>query len=408
MSIDLKSVNDENFVEWRRAVRAGFGQHVHPDDITRLRNDRAEIDRLVAAVDSDTGRIVGTGGVDSFSLTVPGGNQVPMAGVAYMTTAATHRRQGTFTRMMNRIHEEARDRGDVLAGLWASQSHLYGRYDYGLAVNSFDWKIDPHYGDFAHSPGTDASIYFVQAGEAAGILPGIYDQFRNDTPGGVDRTAGAWCYLLFDEERVRGGASALFFAVCEEDGEQTGYVMYRMRRQGDSDMGTLQLEELIALTDIAHASLWRFLLNYDLVGQLTAENMPADDPLWWMLADPRRLRRSRHDSLWLRFIDIEKALEARTYGIDGQLNIRLHSEHQPEVNGTYSVDVSAGAARVKRTSERADVDTTPRDLSVIYMGSSNPYSLVEAGRISAVDQEQLSKLHLMFSTDSAPWCPHYF
>mgnify|MGYP001205459169 CR=1 FL=1 len=413
MAIELRSVTDENFVEWRKAVRQGFGIHVHPDDIARLRNDRAELDRLVAAVDTGSERIVGTGGADSYSLTVHGGAVVPMAGVAYMTTSVTHRRQGAFSGMMNQIHDEARERGDIVSGLWASQAHLYSRFDYGIGVNSYDWEIDPRFGSFSHSPISDdnnseAHVYFVDANEAAVILPGIYEQMRQQIVGSVDRNPGRWRYQLFDEERVRDGASALFFAICEEGREQTGYVAYRMRRKGDTDMGVLEIVEQVSLTDTAHATMWRFLLNFDLVGKITATNRPADDPLWWMLADPRRLNRTSHDALWVRLLDIPNALESRTYNADGQIKIGLISESQPAEAGTYVIDIDDSQASVKKTTDKPDVIMTPADLSVIYMGGAKPGPLVEAGRIDIVTTGSLAKLHSMFSTDSAPWCAHYF
>ncbi len=414
MTIELRQVTNDNFTEWRKAVRQGFGEHVHPDDIARLRNQRVEIDRLVAAVDSRSERIVGTGGADSYSLTVPGGAAVPMAGVAYVTTSVTHRRQGAFSGMMALIHESARERGDIVSGLWASQSHLYSRFDYGLAINSYDWTIEPRFGAFAHSPDSGGSgesgphVYFIDAEEAEVTLPGIYDQMRQQTSGAVDRNAGRWRYGLFDEERVRDGASALFFAICEERGEQAGYVTYRMRRKGDSDMGTLQVEEQVSVTDTAHATLWRFLLDFDLVGKITAENRPADDPLWWMLSDPRRLNRKSHDSLWIRLLDVPKALEARTYNADGRLKIGLVSESQPELAGTYVLDIDDSRASVKKTTDRPDVVMTPGDLSALYLGGATPGPLVEAGRIDILATGSLAKLHGMFATDSAPWCTHYF
>jgi len=413
MNIELRPVTDNNFVEWRKAVRHGFGQHVHPDDIARLRNDRAELDRLVAAVDTGSGRIIGTGGADSYSLTVPGGATVPMAGVAYMTTSVTHRRQGAFSSMMSQIHSAARERGDIIAGLWASQSHLYSRFDYGLAINSYDWEIDPSYGEFSHSPvsdddESDAHVYFVGADEAVEMLPGIYEQMRQQTTGAVDRSSGRWRYELFDEERVRAGASSMFFAICEETGEQTGYVVYRMRRVGDTDMGTLEVSEQVSVTDTAHATMWRFLLNFDLVGKIIAVNRPADDPLWWMLSDPRRLNRKSHDALWLRLLDIPKALEARTYNADGRLKIALVSEARPEVAGTYVLDIDDSQASVKKNTDKPDVVVTSADLAALYMGGVTPGSLVEAGRVDVVTTGSLAKLHGMFSTDSAPWCAHYF
>ncbi len=413
MTIELRQVTDNNFAEWRKAVRHGFGQHVHPDDIARLRNDRAELDRLVAAVDTSSDRIVGTGGADSYSLTLPGGATVPMAGVAYMTTSVTHQRQGAFSRMMAQIHDEARERGDIVSGLWASQSHLYSRFDYGLAVNSYDWEIDPSFGAFAHSPvdaaeESDAHVYFVDADEAAAMLPGIYDQMHQQTIGSVNRNEGRWRYELFDEERVRGGSSELFFAICEEACEQTGYVAYRMRRIGDSDMGTLEVVEQVSDTPTAHATMWRFLLNFDLVGKITAVNRPSDDPLWWMLSDPRRLNRKSHDALWIRLLDIPKALEARTYNANGRLKIGLVSESQPAVAGTYVLDIDDSQASVKKTTDKPDVIMTPADLSAIYLGGMTPGPLVDAGRIDVITTGSAAKLHGMFSTDSAPWCAHYF
>jgi predicted acetyltransferase len=415
MTIELRPVTDSNFVEWRKAVRRGFGMHVHPDDIARLRDDRAEIDRLVAAVDTRSERIVATGGADSHSLTLPGGATVPMAGVAYMTTAVTHRRQGAFSGLMSRIHDTARERGDIISGLWASQANLYSRFDYGLAINSYGWEIDPSFGGFSHSPipddlgaDPDAHVYFVDADEAAAILPGIYDQMRRHTTGAVDRNPGRWRYELFDEERVRDGASQMFFAICEEGDEQTGYVAYRMRRKGDSDMGTLEVSEQVSVTDTAHATMWRFLLDFDLVGKITAINRPSDDPLWWMLSDPRRLVRTSHDAMWINLLDIPKALETRTYNADGRLKIGLVSESNPGVAGTYVLDIDDSQASVKKTTDRPDVVMTPADLSSIYLGGISPGPLVEAGRIDAITTGSLAKLHGMFATDSAPWCAHYF
>ena len=413
MTIELRPVTDDNFSEWRKTVRHGFGEHVHPDDIVRLRNERVELDRLVAAVDTKSNRIIGTGGADSYWLTVPGGAMVPMAGVAYMTTSVTHRRQGAFSNMMTYIHDAARERGDVISGLWASQSHLYGRFDYGLSINSYDWEIDPSFGEFSHFPAANANnadikVSFIDADEAEVVLPGIYERMHRQTTGSVNRTSGRWRYQLFDEERVRQGASPLFFAVCEEAGEQTGYVSYRMRRQGDSDMGTLEVVEQVSATEVAHAAIWRFLLDFDLVGNITAINRPSDDSLWWMLSDPRRLRRKSHDALWVRLLDIPKALEARTYNSDGILKIGLVSDVQPESAGTYVIEIDDSRGSVKKTTDKPDVVMTPADLSALYLGGISSGPLFEAGRINEITTGSLAKLTGMFNTDSAPWCAHYF
>ena len=67
-----------------------------------MRAHRVEIDRLLVCMDGDT--MAGSGGADSFDMTLPGGPQVPVAGVAYITTGPTHRRRGIQRSIMKRIH----------------------------------------------------------------------------------------------------------------------------------------------------------------------------------------------------------------------------------------------------------------------------------------------------------------
>ncbi|MCZ6538885.1 MAG: sterol carrier protein domain-containing protein, partial [Chloroflexi bacterium] len=76
-----------------------------------------------------------------------------------------------------------------------------------------------------------------------------------------------------------------------------------------------------------------------------------------------------------------KALEARTYNADGRLKIGLVSESQPELAGTYVLDIDNSQASVKKTSNRPDVVMTPADLAALYLGGATPGPLVEAGRI---------------------------
>ena len=181
-----------------------------------------------------------------------------------------------------------------------------------------------------------------------------------------------------------------------------------MRRQGDSDMGTLEVIEQISTTDAAHAAIWRFLLDFDLVGKITAINRPSDDSLWWMLSDPRRLIRKSHDALWVRLLDIPKALEARTYNADGILKIGLLSDVQPESAGTYVIEIDDSRCYVKKTTDKPDVVMAPADLSALYLGGIGPGPLFEAGRIKEITAGSLVKLTGMFNTYSAPWCAHYF
>ena len=53
---------------------------------------------------------------------------------------------------------------------------------------------------------------------------------------------------------------------------------------------TLRVIHLVATDAPTRARLWRYCLDVDLMARVSFENLPLDDPMRWMLRDPRRLR----------------------------------------------------------------------------------------------------------------------
>ena len=70
------------------------------------------------------GKIVGASALLSLQLTVPGLRQIPMGGVTSTGVIATHRRRGLLRAMMAAMFADARDHGEFVAGLSASEGHL--------------------------------------------------------------------------------------------------------------------------------------------------------------------------------------------------------------------------------------------------------------------------------------------
>ena len=88
----------------------------------------------------------------------------------------------------------------------------------------------------------------------------------------------------------------------------------RTAGKGDFAARPLQVEDLHADNVAATAALWRFLLDVDLVGEVTAWLRPLDERLDLLLADPRDLTVTGiEDELWLRLVDVPTALAARTF-----------------------------------------------------------------------------------------------
>lgn len=80
-------------------------------------------------------------------------------------------------------------------------------------------------------------------------------------------------------------------------------------------------------------------------------------------------------------------------------------EHQPGNAGRWSVDVGAGGCEVVRTGDPADVVLDVAELASLWLGGYSPLTLLAAGRLEVATRRHAQRLHRMFATDRAPWCP---
>ena len=368
-----------------------------------MREHRVEIDRLLACLDGD--RIVGCGGVDSFDMTLPGGTQVPIAGVGYVGTSPSHRRRGIYRNIMERIHDDARDRGDVAATLWASQSNLYGRYGYGNSMPAHDWHIDMRHTGYAHSPSWSGNFLEPQRDEAIPLMTEAYERARADRPGMITRTPKRWQYEIHPVH-----TKDEFFVVYVEGEASLAYARYTIEKNPEDEFrGTLHVVEAVAATDEAHAAIWRYLLDLELVDDLKAHVRPVDDPLVWMLAEPRRLRRRLTDAIWLKFLDVPTMLERRTYPVEDSLVIQVTDSETNEVR-TLSLDCGPEGGRCVDTGQPPDMVMNESDLAAIYMGAVECSMLANLGFVDVSSQTPDAALRAdaIFRTSPAGWNPYHF
>ncbi len=402
-SMEIRQVNDEEFLRWRIAVRASQGFHTTPDDTVFMRAHRVEIDRLLACVDGDT--IVGCGGADSFDMTLPGGAQVPIAGVAYVGTAPSHRRRGIYRNIMERIHSDARDRGDIAAALWASQSSLYGRYGYGNSMPAHDWHIDMRHTAYAHSPSWSGGYLEPQRDEAIPLMAEAYDRARVDRPGMITRTPKRWEYEIHPVH-----TKDEFFVVYVEDDCALAYARYTIDKNPEDEFrGTLHVVEAVAATDEAHAAIWRYLLDLELVDDLKAHVRPVDDPLIWMLAEPRRLRRRLKDAIWLKLLDVPAMLAGRTYPVEDSLVLQVTDAESGEAQ-TYKLQTGPEGGRCTASNATPDLAMNESELAAIYMGAVECSMLAELGLVDvgAKSHDATLRADAIFRTNPAGWNPYHF
>lgn len=362
------------------------------------------LDRAVGAFDA--GSPVGFAASYEFDLTVPGGEAVPTAGVTWIAVLPSHRRRGILRAAMEQLFRDARDHGEPLAALYASEASIYGRFGYGLATHWLTVNAESGRVVFRDDPGREGSVRLVDEEEAYQRFPPLYDSLRAHRPGMLSRSEHWWRrHRLADYEHWRQGASKRFNALLELDGAPAGYAVYRVKDEWDDGYpkGQVKVVEAFATSPAATRELWRYLFSIDLTTRVQAELFDPASPLFLLVVDPRLLHLSVRDALWLRLLDVGEALRRRSYAGDGALVLEVRDALLPENAGRYRV-----GATVERTDDDADLALDVADLASVYLGAFGFEQLAVAGRVEERRAGALPRADVLFRTPLPPHCSDLF
>ena len=411
MAITYRTLTEADWDDWVTANARGFLEEPsHTADWSARVRPLVEFDRAIGAFDG--AELVGQTAAISFRMSMPGGD-LPTAGVTSVTVSPTHRRRGILTELMRRQLDGVRERGEPLAALGASESVIYARFGYGMAAQAHDFRLDRRHAAFrADAPDPDGSVRFVPREAALERWPALHERARALRPGMMTRDSGYWSRLILPEkERLEGGFSAPQLVEYAGADGPAGYAIYQVKSDWPDHLpaGTLRVHELTTLDGPAEAALWRYLCGVDLIETVAAPNRPPDDPLPWLLADPRRLRRGPHDSLWVRLLDVPRALEGRAYAAEGRLTLDVRDPFGPWAEGRFELRAEGGGAAC-RALERAaapDIALGADALAAILLGGVPCSVLARAGRAEGAP-EALRLADALFAWHTAPWCVDEF
>ena len=402
---------------WIEAENRGF-HHGRPRDVDLAHDLSVASERRVHGVYDPTAvdPHVPVATVDGWptGLSVPGGRSVDAWAVSAVTVSPTHRRRGIARALMEGELANARNTGAALAMLTVTEATIYGRYGYAPAAKAATVTVDRRR---VHWVGPDAPgrVQFVSAADLREAAPAIARRAVARTPGEIDRWPGILDRALglvdADGDAARSIRTVRY---DDEHGQPQGFVAYRIAREPNQP-GFVEFDFLVAATDDAERALWRFLIEQDFVSGVRGRLRSVDEPLPWLLEDPRAVALSDiADHLWVRILDPIEALGARRYGVPGVLELDV-ADSLGHARGRFLLTVDdRGRAEVERlegtdaAASRPSLALGVQELGAIYLGGVRPSLLGRAARITERRPGSLVLADRMFAAERSPHLSIWF
>lgn len=196
----------------------------------------------------------------------------------------------------------------------------------------------------------------------------------------------------------------------DASGNADGYVLYSTSwnddRPAEAPTGRGEVHDLFGADERIELALWQYLLDVDLVTWWRANGRPTDDPVRLAAADHRAVRtRALEDEQWLRLVDVDGALSARTYRAAlGSVTVAVHDPLVATNNGSWRI-AAEGAVRVDGPADLAvDIAT----LSSLYLGGRSWGTVAALGDVEVTGPAATEIADRLFAVPSAPFCGTFF
>jgi predicted acetyltransferase len=347
--------------------------------------------------------IVGSAGAYTRDLSVPGA-VVPAAHVTLVAVSPTHRRRGLLNRLMA---HQLRTMPESIAVLWASEGRIYQRYGYGLAAKSARLDINTREVSLPRATGpVRGELRAAVPAEVRKDLQELYDRLLGDHPGWSSRTDRWWDFVLRDPESRRFGFTAKRALLYEDVSGVSGYAIWRAKVEWDptGPNGETQVLETLAATSEGYLALWRFLLSVDLTRRVSAPLVSVDEPLTYLVDEPRRLGARYGDGLWVRVVDLPAALTARRYPAPVDVVLDVTDGLLDANAGRWRLATAADgtASCTREDAAEPDLACDVADLGAVYLGGTPLGELAAAGRVRELRPGALAAASAAFSWYRTP------
>jgi predicted acetyltransferase len=240
----------------------------------------------------------------------------------------------------------------------------------------------------------------------------VFEAWRVRQPGEIWRRDVTWDLLLGLAEEPWGKRWKGWIALHRDaDGRVDGYVRYTGSTDWQDKLprGTLEVNELHALTPDAEADLVRYLLSVDLIATVKLDGRRRRERFTWLLDNARAARITETgDGLWVRLFDVARALKARRYEREGSLVLEVVDDEAWGGTRRYALDAGPDGATCAPTDRAPDLTLPVAAVSGAYLGGTRLVDLVAAVGADEHRDGALADADALFRTADAPWCSTFF
>ncbi len=255
-------------------------------------------------------------------------------------------------------------------------------------------------------------VDLVDGADVRKLGPELHERFRAVQHGAINRDERWWQLGTGQVVMSFQPWTEPFYAVYRSArGEVEGLMTYHADEKwgdGKQPLNTATVRDMIAVSPAAERALWHFVCAVDWITTVRSGYRAGDDLLPLLLPDPRAARTvTQADFLWVRLLDVVRALEARTYAVPASLVLEVH-DAAGLAGGRFWLDASADGAVCAPSAEAPDLTLDVRELGALYLGEESAVRLAALGRVAEESAGAAAVADALFRTPRRPWCPDIF
>lgn len=304
------------------------------------------------------------------------GRKIGMGGLAGVATWPDARRQGCVRQLIVHSLEQMKTDGQMVSMLNPFSFAFYRKYGWEMTVERKQYTLELY-----HLPKRTEAAGQVKRIAAPDLSPlnTIYEAYASRYSGMLVRTEEWWA----DKWLTKQGTWAVYE---NESGTPEGYLYYEVLNS------KLTVLDWAFTTEASRIALWSYIGNHDSMIREATITVPIDDPLTFLLADPR-IKQEIIPYFMSRIVDAETFVLQYAWapGAAGEaVTLRLSDPYASWNEGTFKLSWDAeGNGRLDRAETGGSADTGPviatdiQGLTALLLGNRKATFLLQVGRIEA-------------------------